>query len=76
MLKTGGLRRKGGGRRSGSMLRHDRNIEASIGDCVCVKCGYTVKKEPGVPCMKVKCPVCGSVLLRKGGRHYNDAKRI
>jgi NAD-dependent SIR2 family protein deacetylase len=43
------------------------------GSCVCVKCGYSAPKQRGVPCMDLKCPSCGAVLLRKGSDHYNEA---
>lgn len=71
MPKNRRFRQKGAG--GGVDLERNRAGMGTTGECVCVKCGYTVKKEAGIPCLKVKCPVCGSVLLRKGGRHYNDA---
>jgi NAD-dependent SIR2 family protein deacetylase len=44
-----------------------------IGNCVCVKCGYSTFKKPGIPCMDEKCPKCGTVLLREGSVHYKNA---
>ena len=46
-----------------------------IGNCVCVKCGYSTSKKPGIPCMDEKCPECGTVLLREGSPHYINAKK-
>ncbi len=46
-----------------------------IGNCVCVKCGYSTSKKPGIPCMDEKCPECGTVLLREGSPHYIIAKK-
>lgn len=45
------------------------------GTCVCLKCGYTISKRQGVPCLDEKCPKCGVVLVRKGGAHYIDANK-
>ena len=55
----------GGGGRGGGM--------GAVGNCVCVKCGYAAPKKPGIPCMQEKCPDCGTVLMREGGSHYQQA---
>jgi transposase len=34
------------------------------GNCVCPKCGTKAPHKPGVPCMQVKCPNCGSQMVR------------
>ncbi|MBL5982153.1 ferredoxin [Petrotoga sp. HWH.PT.55.6.1] len=57
------MRREGGGMGGG-------------GFCVCVKCGYKKPHTPGVPCQDERCPNCGSVLLREGSYHYNQAKEV
>jgi len=46
-----------------------------VGNCVCMKCGYSVPKRNGVPCMETKCPKCGTVLLRENGSHFESALR-
>lgn len=48
----------------------------AVGNCVCVKCGYSAPKIAGVPCMEKKCPKCGTILFREDGVHYKDAKKI
>ena len=60
----GGGGRGGGGRGSGM---------GAVGNCICVKCGYAAPKKPGTPCMQEKCPDCGTVLMREGGSHYQQA---
>ena len=61
-----------GGRGSGQKGSGSGGMGAR-GDCTCVKCGYSIPKKPGTPCMQEKCPHCGAVLLRKDGRHYSNA---
>ena len=45
------------------------------GTCVCLKCGYSISKRRGVPCLDEKCPKCGAALVRKGGDHYFNANK-
>jgi cation diffusion facilitator family transporter len=33
--------------------------------CVCPNCGYKIKHQAGVPCSTLRCPKCGTTLVRK-----------
>ena len=35
------------------------------GNCICPKCGYTIKHKKETPCLKVKCPNCHIFMRRK-----------
>jgi DNA-directed RNA polymerase subunit RPC12/RpoP len=35
------------------------------GFCVCAKCGEKVPHRQGVKCTEIKCPACGSVMVRQ-----------
>jgi hypothetical protein len=48
------------GRKSGS-----RAGAGPAGECICPKCGTTALHEAGIPCYLVKCPKCGSPMVRK-----------
>lgn len=62
-----------GGRGMGQRRGGSGGGMGAVGNCVCVKCGYSTTKKPGTPCMQEKCPNCGTVLMREGGNHYNNA---
>jgi len=32
--------------------------------CVCPKCGAQAKHTAGTPCTSMKCPKCGSLMIR------------
>ncbi len=34
------------------------------GECVCTKCGERVQHQRGMPCYQMKCPKCGSKMIR------------
>jgi len=34
------------------------------GECVCPRCGARVPHQRGIPCYSVKCPKCGSPMVR------------
>ncbi len=52
----GGLGRRGG-RGSGRGL-------GPQGNCVCPNCGYSVPHQAGSPCYSIKCPKCGTQMIR------------
>jgi len=35
------------------------------GYCVCPNCGYREKHKRGTPCSALKCPKCGTELMRE-----------
>lgn len=39
--------------------------EGPGGYCFCEQCGYKINHQRGVPCSELKCPKCGSNLVRK-----------
>ena len=53
-----------GGSRRGSM-GGSRAGAGPGGECMCPKCKTTVAHEAGTPCYFVKCPKCGSPMVRK-----------
>ena len=34
------------------------------GKCICPNCGHKVKHRAGQPCYDVKCPKCGTQMMR------------
>jgi hypothetical protein len=58
---NGGGQGLGGGRgRKGGPL-----AGGAVGTCVCPKCGHQKPHERGVPCTQVKCPQCGTTMIRE-----------
>lgn len=52
---------RGGGRgRMGGLL-----AGGAVGTCLCPKCGHRKPHERGIPCTQVKCPQCGTVMIRE-----------
>ncbi|HOR42200.1 MAG TPA: hypothetical protein PK111_03425 [Atribacterota bacterium] len=37
----------------------------SGGDCICPSCGATVPHQVGTPCYNIKCPKCGTLMVRQ-----------
>lgn len=35
------------------------------GYCFCQHCGYQTDEDSGLPCFKLKCPACGSIMERR-----------
>ncbi len=65
-----GLNGKGRNRnRQGAGQGLQRRVEPGVlnGDacCICPGCGHTEPHKRGVPCMQIKCPQCGSALIRQ-----------
>jgi predicted Fe-Mo cluster-binding NifX family protein len=56
-----GLGQRGSGRRRSD----DFMTTGPGGHCVCPQCGQTESHQPGVPCIKRKCPKCGAVMIRQ-----------
>jgi predicted DNA-binding protein (UPF0251 family) len=50
----------GAGRGQGS----GAGFQGSSSSCKCVNCGYESQKQRGVPCTQMKCPKCGSMMMR------------
>jgi len=61
---------RGGGRGSGGAGGGGRmggNCPGSGpgGECICPNCGYTAPHTAGQPCYRIKCPQCGTKMIRK-----------
>jgi predicted DNA-binding protein (UPF0251 family) len=55
----------GRGRGHGGRFRNMSEYGAGPnGVCVCSKCGYKQTHVRGIPCAQIKCPECGSVMIR------------
>lgn len=52
-----------GNRNSNRGNQHNHH-NASLGVCVCPKCGYSTPHTPGLPCSSKVCPNCKSWLVR------------
>lgn len=47
----------GPGRKSGQVAGQE-------GECICPKCGTKISHKRGIPCLKERCPKCGSPMVR------------
>ena len=46
-------------------LRGNKPGSGPGGNCVCPKCGKTVKHGVGDPCYNKKCPKCGTTMVKQ-----------
>ncbi len=68
MQKKGRGLGKGSGKGLGLGGGQGRNKGGSYGPggfCVCAKCGEKVPHEQGVKCTDIKCPNCGTPMIRE-----------
>lgn len=56
---------RGAGAGPGRGMGRGRMAGAPPVGCVCPKCKAEVPKQRGVPCAQMKCPECGSPMMRK-----------
>jgi len=59
----GGFGGRGGARAGGGRLGGQG--AGPGGFCVCPSCGAKVEHQPGIPCTEVKCPNCGTPMIRE-----------
>jgi len=64
---TGRGQGRGGGRGQGQGPGRMGGPKAAgpDGQCVCPKCGHKVPHQVGQPCSGVKCPKCGTAMIRE-----------
>lgn len=56
----------GTGRRRGSGKGRQAAVGMGVGDqCVCPACGHTTKHQIGSPCNSIRCPKCGTFMVRQ-----------
>ena len=66
--RTGGGQGQGSGQGRGGQGRGRMGgptAGGAVGVCHCPNCGHTQPHERGVPCTQVKCPKCGTNLIRQ-----------
>jgi predicted DNA-binding protein (UPF0251 family) len=49
--------------------------DIALGLCICPRCGYEQKHQPGVPCSSQTCPNCQHHLIRKSLKHCANTKK-
>ena len=54
--------RKGQGR---GRLNGNRAGAGHGGNCLCPNCGHAAPHQQGIPCYNMKCPKCGSKMVRE-----------
>ncbi len=55
----------GRGQGRGGRGRMGGNAAGPGGYCVCPSCGKKVPHKPGKPCTTMKCPNCGTKMIRE-----------
>ena len=60
-----GVGRGAGAGRGRSMGRMSGSSLGPGGNCVCLSCGTKVAHQAGTPCNSMKCPKCGSTMVRE-----------
>ncbi len=60
----GGGVKPGAGAGRGQGMGRRRVGSGPAGECVCPSCGARATHQPGVPCTTVKCPKCGTMMVR------------
>ncbi|MBN1365003.1 MAG: hypothetical protein JW976_09390 [Syntrophaceae bacterium] len=58
-------RQQGGNPGSGRGRMGGRFAAGPGGYCMCPQCGHREVHARGVPCMRIKCPKCGSSMTRE-----------
>lgn len=53
-----------GGQRGGRNKKEIATGNGPEGECLCPQCGQRTPHQPGVPCTSIKCPKCGSAMVR------------
>ncbi len=56
----------GHGRGGRQMGRRNGGMGLGLGgNCVCPSCGAIVPHQTGIPCTGMKCPKCGTMMIRQ-----------
>jgi hypothetical protein len=45
------------------------------GFCLCPKCGQREPHQAGTPCLQMRCPSCGTAMVREGSPHHQEIER-
>ena len=64
-LGQGPITGRGRGHSGGRGMMGGPLSAGSEGTCVCPKCGYETQHIRGQPCVQIKCPKCGTMMIRK-----------
>lgn len=64
------MRQRGSGRGSGQGARRrgrkgGGKAAGPGGNCICPKCSHQVQHTTGQPCYEIKCPKCGTEMIRE-----------